>query len=66
MKDARRKYWELDPLFGRAMVILRNPINAIPSYFNLQYGESISGGVCHFLLDLCEDFGSICLHIFIF
>jgi len=37
VKNAKRRYWELDKLFGRAMVILRNPINAIPSYFNLQY-----------------------------
>jgi len=37
VKDARRKHNILDPLFGRAIVILRNPMNAIPSYFNLQY-----------------------------
>mmetsp|Transcript_5259 Transcript_5259/g.11939 ORF Transcript_5259/g.11939 Transcript_5259/m.11939 type:complete len:367 (-) Transcript_5259:224-1324(-) len=37
IKDAKRKFGGLDELFGRAMVILRNPINAIPSYFNLQY-----------------------------
>mmetsp|Transcript_5258 Transcript_5258/g.11937 ORF Transcript_5258/g.11937 Transcript_5258/m.11937 type:complete len:375 (-) Transcript_5258:224-1348(-) len=27
----------LDKMFGRAMVILRNPITAIPSYFNQKY-----------------------------
>jgi len=37
VKDARRRFGDLDPLFGRAIVILRNPINAVPSYFNLQY-----------------------------
>lgn len=37
VKDARRKHNILDPLFGRAIVILRNPMNAIPSYFNLLY-----------------------------
>ncbi|KAL7527069.1 hypothetical protein ACHAXR_003074, partial [Thalassiosira sp. AJA248-18] len=37
IKNARRQFPELDKLFGRAMVILRNPINAIPSYFNQQY-----------------------------
>ena len=30
---------ELDYKFGRAIVILRDPSSAIPSYFNLQYGE---------------------------
>jgi len=30
---------ELDHLFGRAMLIVRNPIYAIPSYFNAQYEE---------------------------
>ena len=39
VKDARRRFGDLDPLFGRAIVILRNPMNAIPSYFNLLYGE---------------------------
>jgi len=37
VKDARGKFGDLDRHFGRAMVILRNPINAVPSYFNLQY-----------------------------
>lgn len=38
IKNAKRKFGDLDALeFGRAMVVLRNPINAIPSYFNLQY-----------------------------
>jgi len=37
VKDARRRFKGLDELFGRAMVILRNPLSAIPSYFNLQY-----------------------------
>mmetsp|Transcript_49218 Transcript_49218/g.104655 ORF Transcript_49218/g.104655 Transcript_49218/m.104655 type:complete len:216 (+) Transcript_49218:156-803(+) len=40
VKNARRRFGELDQLFKRAMVVLRNPINAVPSYFNLQYGES--------------------------
>ena len=39
VKDAYRRFLELDKSFSRAMVILRNPINAIPSYFNLQYGK---------------------------
>lgn len=39
VKDARNGFAELDPLFGRAMVILRNPINAIPSYFNQLYEQ---------------------------
>jgi hypothetical protein len=37
VKDAKRRFKGLDKLFDRAIVILRNPINAIPSYFNLQY-----------------------------
>ena len=39
IKNAYNKWPELDEKFGRAMVILRNPMNAIPSYFNLQYGK---------------------------
>ena len=41
VKNARHKWAELDETydFNRAMVILRHPLNAIPSYFNLQYGE---------------------------
>ena len=39
VKNARNRFGDLDQLFGRAIVILRNPINAVPSYFNLQYGE---------------------------
>ena len=46
VKDARRRFKGLDEEYfggksgdGRAMVILRNPLNAIPSYFNLQYGK---------------------------
>ncbi|KAL7536931.1 hypothetical protein ACHAXR_007486 [Thalassiosira sp. AJA248-18] len=39
VKNAKHKFAELDPLFGRAMVILRNPINAIPSYFNQMYEQ---------------------------
>ncbi len=42
VKDAQRRFGELDQLFDRAMVVLRNPINAVPSYFNLQYGELAS------------------------
>jgi len=37
LKDARNGFHKLDARFGRAIVILRNPINVIPSYFNLQY-----------------------------
>ena len=37
IKNARHKFPELDTLFSRAMVILRHPHDAIPSYFNLQY-----------------------------
>ena len=43
VKDARRQFKTLDEKFGRAIVILRNPIQAIPSYFNLQYGEFVAG-----------------------
>ena len=39
VKDANNGFVELDPLSGRTMVILRNPINVIPSYFNRHYGE---------------------------
>ena len=39
VKDAYNRFKDLDKTFSRAIVILRNPINAIPSYFNLQYGE---------------------------
>ena len=52
IKNAYNKWPKLDEKFGRAMVILRNPMNAIPSYFNLQYGKQIiipisgEGGVC--------------------
>lgn len=37
VKTAKRKFPELDKLFTKAMVVLRNPVNAVPSYFNLQY-----------------------------
>ena len=30
---------KLDESFSRGMVLLRNPLEAIPSYFNLRYGE---------------------------
>ncbi len=39
LKDAQRRFGELNQLFNRSMVVLRNPINAVPSYFNLQYSE---------------------------
>ncbi|KAL7529069.1 hypothetical protein ACHAXR_002776 [Thalassiosira sp. AJA248-18] len=35
----KRRFQNLDKLFGRAMVILRNPMNAIPSYFNFRYEQ---------------------------
>ena len=35
----RTLFEELDYKFGRAIVILRDPASAIPSYFNLLYGE---------------------------
>ena len=38
-RGAKRGFHNLDPLFSRAIVVLRNPMNAVPSYFNLQYGE---------------------------
>ena len=57
VKDARHGFGKLDEALngrpggnggrehhvkaGRAIVIVRNPVNAIPSYFNLQYGEYI-------------------------
>ncbi|KAL7545845.1 hypothetical protein ACHAWF_009209 [Thalassiosira exigua] len=37
VNDARRKFGELDESFGRAIVILRNPVHAIPSNFNFQW-----------------------------
>jgi len=38
VKDAFNSWQELDGrYFQRAMVIFRNPMNAVPSYFNLQY-----------------------------
>ena len=38
VKDAFNSWQELDErYFQRAMVIFRNPMNAVPSYFNLQY-----------------------------
>jgi len=37
VKSSRHNFPNLDPLFDRAIVILRNPMNAIPSYFNLLY-----------------------------
>lgn len=37
LRGSKRGFHNLDPLFGRAMVVLRNPMNAVPSYFNLQY-----------------------------
>ena len=37
VKDAFNSWQELDErYFQRAMVIFRNPMNAVPSYFNLQ------------------------------
>lgn len=37
VKKARGRFEGLDPLFPRAFVLLRNPKDAIPSYFNLLY-----------------------------
>ncbi|KAL7530196.1 hypothetical protein ACHAXR_005823 [Thalassiosira sp. AJA248-18] len=37
VKNAKNNFQNLDPLFGRTILLLRNPINAIPSYFNQEY-----------------------------
>ena len=37
VKTARNTFESIDVKFGRAIVILRNPMHAIPSYFNLLY-----------------------------
>ena len=40
VKIARGNFHAIDAVFHKAIVLLRNPINAIPSYYNLLYERS--------------------------